>query len=414
MHLKHLILRAPEGATAPAAPTSAEPGSDDLVASLMADMNPTPAAPPAEPTPTAQPAAPAAKPASDKPTTPPAGETPKEKPATPAAKPAAPAQPAKPIDIDDPKVPAAELRKHLKQLQADLQQTKTEKETTISGLQSKLKQLESRKFWSEDDEKKHGEMTQRLNALEADLYARDFTKSPEYQKQFVTKINEQAKDALDMVKTLQTLDDSGDERQGNWDDITRLMGAANNAERRRMAKELFGENFQDALDAVMPMVETQKQAEAAVKSKSENYHSEMKQREQQSQQIQQFITERQGDIAEKFPNIFKPEETDTESQGLLNKGFSFVDESTQKQDMDVNERAARIAMIRSWAGAFPRLVNDLTKKDARIAELEGQISKLRGSDPGDGGDTGGGGSFATSDDGGSDDLAREIEALERK
>lgn len=410
MHLKHLILRAPEGATTPAAPTSEEPGSDDLISGMMAELNPP------APTP-ASPAAPEPPKATPPPATPPKTEATKEKSPTPPAqptKPAAPAQAPKPIDIDDPKVPAAELRKHLKQLREDLEKTKAEKETTVSSLQSKLKQLESKKFWNEDDEKKHAEMTQRLNALESNLYSRDYTESPEYKKLYADKIQEQYKEALEMVATLDTLDDNGNERKGDRNDIIRLMGAPNNAERRRLAKELFGENFQDALDAVSPMVETKKNAEAAVKAKRENYQTEIQQRMEESQQIRQFISERQNDIAEKFPHIFKPDSTDSESQALLKKGFDFVDESTQKQDMNVNERSARIAMIRSWAGAFPRLVNEMSKKDARIAELEGQLEKLRGSDPGDAGDTGGGGSAAGDGEGGSDELAREIDALENK
>lgn len=409
MHIKHLILRAPEGASAPAAPVSEEPGSDDLVASLMADVSPAPPAPPAAPTPPAEPT----------PTK--APDAPKDKPAAPAAvkptAPAAPAAPTKPIDIDDPKVPASELRKHLKQLQADLHQTKTEKETTVSGLQSKLKQLEGKKYWSEDDEKNHAGLTQRLTALESDLYARDFTKSPEYQKQFVEKINAQAKDAMDLVKTLQTVDDAGNERAGAWQDITRLMGAENNAVRRRMAKELFGENFQDALDAVMPMVDTQKQSEAAVKSKSENYQTELKQRDEamtaQQKQVADMVASHSASIAEKYPTIFNAGD-DKDAEAALKKGFDFVEECSTKQEMDANERSVRIAMLRSWAGAFPRLVSDNGKLVSENAALKAELEKLRGSDPGAGGESGGGGSPAGKDDGGSDDLAREIEALERK
>src|SRR6267154_669646 len=345
----------------PTPPKPDETGSSDLAADLMADLT-KPIEPPT-PTPPAAPI-PAAKPA---PATPPV--TPPVKPA-----PAAPAKPTtpSPINPDDPKLTAPELRKHVKQLISDLNQTRSEKQTTQQTLEARITELNKKRFWSEDDEKEFSSKTQRLAQLESDLYGRDYAASPEYKKQFSDKINGQFKEAVDVFQSLQVNTGQKDAsenpimRPATQAEVMRLFNAPNNVERRKLAKELFGEDFQEALDMVNPMVETQKSADQAVRDKTTNYQSETKTKaetqRQQSQQVEQFVKTQTETLAEKYPDIFKASDDQPEAAALLKKGFDFVDDFASKQNnMSMDERAAKITLIRSWAAAFPRLHNDVSK-----------------------------------------------------
>ena len=420
-----LMADAPAGGTPPTQVTPPSPnpqgatpeehGSADMAADLMAELTggkPADVTPPAEPANPASPKPAAAPAAPSKPTTIPSSPT-----AKPAAAPSKPAAPPAPVNADDPKLTAPELRKHLKQLQADLQQTRTEKQTTTQTLESRIAELNKKKFWSESDEKEFASKTQRLAQLEADLYGRDFTQSPEYKKQFTDKINGQFKDAVDVFASLQVKGPDDTTRPATHADVLRLFEAPNNAERRKMAKEMFGEDYQEALDMISPMVETRKAADQAVKDKTDNYQSESKQRataqQEQTKQFNTFVEQQTATLAQQYPDVFTAPETEPEAQALLTKGFDFVKESVSKQNMDINERAARSAIIQSWAGAFPRLFTDNQQLRTQLAEALATIEKFHASDPSNGGEGGGGGD-TSKDEGGSDDLAAEIDALDKK
>lgn len=394
-----------------------EPGAGDLASSLLNDLtaSPPPAAPPVEaPKPDAPPAE--IPPTEPKPTAPkvePAKPAPKAevKPSTP------PAKPATPPNFDDPKLTAADLRKHLKEMRTNLDRTLAEKETALTQTKSRLADLEKKRFWTDDDQKKFDELTTGKAAIEADLYGRNYAESPEYKQLFVDKMNSQAAEAVEVFSALTAHDAEGNERQGSEQDMMRLYKADNNLDRRRIAKELFGDDFQEALDAVKPMLDTAKAAKDAVKSKRENYQSEItnqsRQIQEQQTQIGQFVQTASEHLRASQPDVFDADENDPQSGELLKKGFSFVDEATSSADkLTVNERAGRIALIRSMAGAFPRLVADKRRLSAENASLMEELKKYRGSDPGAGGS---GGSTAPAATGaGTDDLAAEIEALEKK
>lgn len=321
----------------------------------------------------------------------------------------------KPIDIDDPKVPAAELRKHLKDIQAKSAQTISEKEAAAAKLSVRLAELEKRRYWSEDDEKEVSAKTQRLAQLEADIYGRDYTQSPEFKKNFQDKLDNQFKDAVDVFGAL-TITEGEATRAATNKDVLKVLNAPSNSDRRKLAKEMFGEDFQEVLDAVQPMIETQRLADVAVKEKASNYQSEAKQKadEQtsQSKQMQELVALHSAQLAEKHPDVWKPEETDQESKDLLKRGFDFIDESHSKKDMDINERAARIALIRNWAGGFPLVYTEKNKYKALAEERLAIIERYQSSDPSNAGESGSG-SAATdsSDKGGVDALAAEIDAM---
>ena len=391
-------------------------GGDQLANDLVSGLTAAPAAPVA-------PAAPAAPVATAKPYAPAAPVAPAApaKPAAPAAAaaPASPAAQSKPVNIDDPKLSAVELRKHLKEMKGNYEMTVAEKEKALQQVQSRIKDLEQKKYWTAEDQKRVDALEAGRKELEAKLYGRNYSESEDYKKNFVEKINSQAAEAQEILGALNVTvtDAEGSEttRTGNQADMMRLYNATNNMERRRMAKELFGEDFQEALDAVSPMLQTRKDAERAVKEKAENYEADVAKFTESTkayrQQVEGFVKQATDQLSAANPEIFG-NPTDASEAEAFKRGFAFVDEATQKADtFTPEERAARVAVVRSMAGAFPRMAHTLSKVKAELAAAQEELAKYRKSDPSNIGDGGGGGGENTDNAGGVDSMAAEFDKL---
>lgn len=404
-----------EPAPLPTPSGDAGTGSSQMAEEFMADLAGTPAAQPAaapepvkEPKAAPEPAKPAATPAK------PAAAV---APAKPAATPA-PAKPAAKINIDDPKVSAADLRKHLKDILADKDKTVGEKQKEIETLQGKIKGFEGKRFWTDDDEKLSQQATQRLAQLEADLYGRDFRQSPDFKAQFQDKFDRLWSKGVETVKGLTVTWREGEEdksRPATQQDLLRVVDAPA-SERYKLAKQLFGEDFTIVMDYANKLNDIREAADEAVSEKQKNYQSDTQRQAEQfktvSTQIEQFVKEAGENLVQKFPDVFSAKEDEPEVAAALKKGFDFVDDARINQGkLNPNERAAKIAVIRAWSGAFPRLMHDRSKLMAENAALREEIAKYNKSDPGNMGEGGGEGGGAGKDDGGSDELAAEFAKL---
>lgn len=374
----------------------------------------TPATPVVAPEPAKPADAPAAAPA--KPAEP---AKPVEAPKPVAKAPEKPAEPAKqpaPINIDDPKVPAAELRKHMKEQKGRYETTIQERERALAETSAKLKVLEGKRFWSEQDEVKFKELETKQAYLESQHYSRNYADSPEYKAKYFIPLNEKFAEAVEISKSLDVKYADGAEekiRKGDEADIRRIYNAPNNAERRKMARELFGDYAQDVLDAVFPMAALAKEAAQVVKDKAENYTVEQQKQQELSKtsatQFQQLIVAAADQLAKAQPEIFGVPENNPEEADLLKKGMGFVDESSANMSkFKPEERAARVSLIRSMAGAYPRMAHILSKTRSELEAANAELAKYRGSDPGNAGDAGGAGAPAPSGDGGTDDMAKEF------
>jgi hypothetical protein len=402
----------------PKSTTDNSPGSAELAADLMKSFAP-PTAPapeaPKEPTP---PAEPAKKPD----VTPPAAPKKDDKPAA-----AAPAI-AKTLDPDDPKISAPELRKELKRMRETGEISKREFEKQMGELREKISGYEKRRYYTDDDLKQSEATTKRLSELESELYSRDYATSPEYKSKFQDRLDQIWGEAQEEVKGMTVKYQDGvdaeqqpimKERAATTNDLLQVIDAPA-SQRLAIAKRLFGDDREPVLQWARDIASLRKDASRAIEEKRTGYASEVTKRDQQfrdaNQRISAFISDTSKQLEQQYPEIFSAPADKPEIAEALKKGFSFVDESSSKMmEFNLNERAARAALVRSWAGAFPRLVLDLSQKSARIAELEGQIKKLQGSDPGElGGGGGGGGKAEGARDGGSDDLAAELDALNKR
>jgi hypothetical protein len=409
----------------PAGNGGESPGSSELAAELMSSfaspLAPTTpakevAAPPAKETPAAPAKAPDKAPAA------PAKET-----SAPAAKTTPPPAPAKDVDPDDPKLTAQDLRKELKRLKETAGGTVREREKRISELQDQMASFEKRRYWTDDDLKLHEAATKRLATLESELYSRDYTASPEYKSKYQDRFDEVWREASEEIKGMTVryqdgVDEANQpkyaERPATNKDLLAVTDAPA-SERMRIAKQLFGDDREAVLQWAREIALIRKDAAKAVEDKRNGYASEITTRNQKfqeaNQKVSQFIQQQGAHLEKLYPHIFSASADKPEAQEALKKGFAFVDESSAKMmEYDINTRAARAAVIRSMAGAFPRLAMDNSRLAARVTELEEQLGKFEKSDPSNLGGAGGGGGDDSKKDGGSDDLAREIDKLNKR
>lgn len=344
----------------------------------------------------------------------------KPAPKAEAAKPAAKAESGD-VNFDDPKLTAKELREHLKSITGNYKKTLSEKDSALNQVQGRLRELEAKKYWTPEDEKKFEELSKGKSTLEAQLYARDYAQSPEYKKNFQDKMDREFAEASEIISSITVKSQNPEtgetsERPGTQKDLLLLYGASNLAERKRMAKQMFGDEYQEALDAVRPMLETRRAAEEAVKSKLENYTAEQQKMQESYKetgiQFQKFISESWESLKQADPEIFGESEEDAEGTKLLSNGLSFVDESANNgSEMPLSERAARSAMIRAMAGAFPRVKYMLGKANEQIATLKSELEALRGSDPGNAGGVGAVSTASQDDVDGFENMASKFDNL---
>lgn len=407
--------------TVPLAPlptpsTSSEgAGTAELAADLMKSF--TPAAPAPTPAPATQ--EPAKK--EDKPATPaPAPKTPERGAPAPA--------PAKDVDPDDAKLTASDLRRELKRLKESGTLTVKERDKQIGELQDRISGFEKRRYWTDQDLQLHEAATKRLSQLESELYSRDYATSPEYKSKYQDRFDEIWKEASQEILGMTVRFQDGvdeeqkpkySERPATVKDLLAVVDAPV-SERIAIAKRLFGDEKEPVLQWARDINSIRKEATKAIEEKRNGYASEITSRNQKFQEANQklgsFVQQMTAHLEKTYPDIFSAPADKPELGDALKKGFQFVDESSAKMmDYDINTRAARAAVVRSMAGAFPRLLMDNNQLRARVKELETTLGKYEGTDPSNLGGAGGGAPAGSGDKGGgSDDLARELDALAKK
>lgn len=389
-------------------PTPDSSGSDDLTAMLLTSTSTPVVEPQAAPNPN-----PAPDKVDPKPPEPPKPEPKADVKPVPDKVSPKPVTP-KEINPDDPKLPAAELRKAYKELKDTSGKTLAQRQADIEKYQAKIKEFEGRRYWSDDDQKSTDSAKAKLAQLQASLYAKDYSKSPEYKEKYIDPANRVYDKALNRVlgmnvKVTDPATQEVTERPATKDDLLQVINAPPQ-QRYRVAKQLFGEDAHVVTRDADSLQDLDEQARAAIEQKSKGWESEQKQISEKSvkeqQEFQTYANQSAATIADKYPDIFK-DDTDPEAKAALERGLKFVSESANLKDAPLAERAARATVIEQWAAAFPRLEHERAKLKAENVALTAELEKLRGSDPGAGG--GGEGQHKPDDDeGGTDSMAKQL------
>ena len=356
--------------SAPAAP-SAAPSMESALAEfdgLIAPPKPTDAAP----------AAPA-KPADAKPVEP-----------KPVAKPAEPQKPVAPIKGE------AMLRKRLAEVERERDDARTNSQTELGKLNGKLKELEGKRYWTQDDEKKYASMEKRQQELESNLYSVEYKESPEFKDKYQKRADKVFSTVTKELKGMTVKYTDGDEekeRQATLVDFNRIRALGDSlVEQRKLAKSLFGEDADIVLSHVRELSNIEDEATEAIETQKkswtqnkENFLRTASENQRLARSTYESVTQQ---LVEKYPDIFGEDAANPEATAALKGGLDFVDAiSKSVNTMSPQDAAKNTAIIRQMAGSFPRHLKVIEQLKAQLAEAKADVSKFRKSDPGSGGDT---------------------------
>jgi hypothetical protein len=346
---------------------------------------------------------------------PPAPPKPEKTPPVTKSKPA-PAEKAL-----DWKTAPAEFRTAHEKLLKTYEQTKSEKEAETGRLQSRLAELDKRKFLTPEQEAEYAKKEQRLQSLESDLYSRDYRESPEFKVKYETPWKNKYGQALEEVKGLTVTFKENDEdrtRPATKADFDRVLGAPTLTVARRMAKELFGDDADVALQYRAELNQIEENGNKAVSEKSVTFQETRKQMLDRMQNDGKTFEAARNQydqaIVQKYPEFFGDDGTNAEVTAALKQGGEFVDNAVNgANNMPLEERAKMTSLIRRWAVSWPRDQVIIKQLRADIASKEEELKKYRKSDPGSGGE-GGGTPPPEGAPKGSDAMAAEIDKMTKR
>lgn len=265
----------------------------------------------------------------------------------------------------------------------------------IRSLESKIKSLETKPFEQPGDAKKLQDLEKQLDSIrnesttyKQELAALDYTKSDEYQAQYVQRANTVYGEAVDFVSQLRVNDGTENGRpatQGDFDQIRALPLAA----RRKAATEMFGEYANDVLTFTRSIDEIKRDANIAVKRHSENAEKVAAERETMTRKEREAYDTHYKSSLDGVLNHpehgkwFTADESDPELSTSLKQGFELLENITTKLDtLSPDEKAAYSAIFRARAAAMPSMIIRLNRVQSERDSFKAELEKIRGTDPG--------------------------------
>jgi len=321
-------------------------------------------------------------------------EPPKGEAAPKAEKPTAPTPPKPPekkTEATKPTTPKPEGKvdgiEQVRRRLEEVQKSEKEKLAEIETLRKQNEEYNKRRFVTPEMEAEIEQNKKEIADLRKSIAESHYEKSDEFKKQYVEPYTQARDSAVEAAKSyIITNDEDGTTRQATADDFARVMNAPR-SERAGIAQKLFGINGLNVLADIRDMERIRQQAEVAIKNHRDSLEGKSKEQENQSREMEkQYMTHREASrrqLAEEFPQFFSEPADDPEAADAWKKGLEFVDNAAQRmKDMSVDERAAVAEVMRARAAWFPRGHKELTRTKAKVAELEAELAKYRGSDPG--------------------------------
>lgn len=332
----------------------------------------------------------------------PKGEKPPEKKEEPKKTVEAP----KPEDeIVPEKLKTSELAKHyhkkvaaLKDAEKRLAEYEKERNTPKEWPEKKTyeERLAEREKALEDHKK-------RVAEYEQELQFTNFTKSQAYKDQYEKPLINayklgQSKTA--MLQVVERTDEEGKVLQAARDataaDFDAIMRITDERTAIKKAHELFGEAAAVVLNHRERVNEKNALADEAVAEyRTKGAEREKTLREQQEKQSKEFagmIDNFQKAAVEKYPQLFKPDESDPKGNELLDRGSHLLQRVLRngapikdgEQQMTAEEFAIAVAAVRNKAAGFDRVNYRRHMLERRVKELEKELAQYKSSKPGNG------------------------------
>lgn len=354
----------------------------DEMGTMLAAFDAPPAPPPDKPTDdkgAPPPTEPKAKPEGGKPTEQPKGQPTDKTPEKPVSGP-------------------AQLRNRLAEIEKEYAGFKNTAAQEQEKLQRQLKEYEKRPYLTKEQQERYDALEKREKALEAELYSRDYRESPEFAEKYQKRWESAYKSAVQRVSGLSVESEDAEtgektSRRVTESDFNKVRSAAPE-EQFPIAEKLFGRYAYVVMQDINSLRGIEDAANEEIQNRTKTYHSKRQELygalQKQSEEYQAAHEEIDRALVEKYPGYFGESKEEPEITAALQHGLKTVDEAMSAADtMTPQMRAAKAAVIRRWAGAFPSLVLRLKRAESKLKEKDDELAKYRASDPGSGGDGGG-------------------------
>jgi hypothetical protein len=253
-------------------------------------------------------------------------------------------------------------------------------------------------------ETKLSTLQKRADELENEIRFTNYEKSSEYQTKYVEPYKKAWTRAAKELSEISVRDAAGAERTATVEDLAAIvnlpLGRA-----RAVAEEAFGSFADDVMGyrkEILGLLEAQNSAKEEAKNNSTNRDKERQEQTQKvSADVHKAVTEHWSKFNEEFKNdpkvgkYFQPVEGDQEINSRLEKGFALVDKAYSAPNINdpslTTEQRSEIvrmhAAVRNRAASWGRMRYEVERSVGRIAELEKELGKYKGSVPGTGGTT---------------------------
>ncbi len=288
----------------------------------------------------------------------------------------------------------------------------------VADLESKLKAIEGKAVASPGDAEKVAALEKRIEVLTGEtstykqrLAAADFRHTPQF-----AALRERGGRLLSkghqLISGMKVVDADGTERAATKEDCD-FLRAVPASRRGEVAKAMLGDfNAFQIASLASQIDDVREESDIGADEFARNDESNRAQQEQTSKSERAKFD---GAVKAGMDRIksdpkrgkwFTPDAADPEAAKMLNDGYEAVERLINGSNhLPAETVAETAAVLRAQAAAFPRVLLEVNRLQAKTAALEAELVKFRGTDPGAKGATAGGGPVATPKRGGIDEQA---------
>lgn len=242
------------------------------------------------------------------------------------------------------------------------------------------------------------ELTTQNKALQDEMRFVNYEQTPEFKEKYDAPYERAWKRALSEISEISVADpQTGQERPMSQNDLWELLNLPL-GQATKVATEKYG-------DLAAPVLQHRAAIRDLLQQRQEAIESAKKMGGERDKVRREMFAKQQKEMAdhlasvwksanesllsdEKISRYFKPVEGDQEGNLRLQKGYELVDrafsENVNDPRLTPQQRAdvvRRHAAVRNRAASWGRLRYENEKKDARIAELEKEVSQYKGTSP---------------------------------
>lgn len=300
-------------------------------------------------------------------------------------------EPPKPEDRPIEKMAPKQLREAYEALKAKHAQLETEHET-FKKTASQPKDDPEKKELQERAER----MAKRAQEYEQELKFTKYEKSEEYQDKYWKPYVNAFGTGRAEAAAIKITDAEGNVRQGTPEDFDAYMGINDPEAAADFAERVFGKHkttMEYYRNKVRELGQASQLAIDEYRKKGSEREKELAENQSKAQKAaSQFWETLNKTALEKYPALFKADDTDPKGKELLTKGFNLAErafsDGKPMKEGDKPLNAAELLQLRSAMrnkfAAFDYQVYLRRKAEGRIKELEAEVEQYKKSEPGAG------------------------------